>query len=200
MNAIFYYLMTFAEAGLGAVGIRGVYEQPRYSVVERLPGGVEVRDYDPRIAAETTDSGDGSAAFSRLFQYITGSNTTGARIEMTAPVSRDATRIAMTVPVQSGMQDGTMRFFLPREVAAAGAPQPLDRNVRIVSIPPTRLAVVRFSGVPDRTSVAAHQRDLLAALNGAGRTTRGQPYLLTYDAPFTISFVRRNEVAVELAR
>lgn len=200
MGTIFYYLMTFAEAGLGVVGIRGLYEQPRYVVVERLPGGVEVRDYAPRLAAETDDDGNGSAAFGRLFRYITGNNATAAKIEMTAPVSQRRSMIAMTVPVQSSKGGGAMRFFLPRDVAANGPPRPLDAGVRIVTVPAERLAVLRFSGLTGAGSVDAHNRMLLAALAAAGRTAEGAPFLLTYDAPFTIPFVRRNEIAVAVAR
>jgi len=199
MGTIFYYLMTFAEAGLGVVGIRGLYEQPRYTVVERLPDSVEVRDYAPRVAAETNDDGNGSIAFQRLFRYITGANTTGAKIAMTAPVAQLNMLIAMTVPVQSSKSGGVMRFFLPREVAANGPPRPLDPNVRIVTVRAERLAVLRFTGIPDRASVAAHDNRLLVALAKAGRTVQGPPFLLTYDAPFTIPFFRRNEIAVDIS-
>jgi hypothetical protein len=199
MGTILYYLMTVAEAGLGAVGIRSFYEQPPYTVVEQLPGGVEVRDYAARVAAETDDERDGAVAFGRLFRYITGNNRSGAKIEMTAPVSQRGSLIAMTVPVQSAMSGGVMRFFLPRDVVASGPPAPLDPNVRIVTVPPERLAVRRFSGSLNREHVADQDRLLLAALARAGRTPEGKPFLLTYDAPFTLPFLRRNEVAVDLA-
>ncbi len=199
MGTILYYMMTFAEGLLGAVGIRGMYEQPPYTVVEHLPGGVEVRDYAARVAAETDDNRDGAAAFTRLFRYITGNNTTGEKIEMTAPVSqRGGALIAMTVPVQSTMSGGVMRFFLPRDVAANGPPAPLDRLVRIVTVPAERLAVLRFSGMLRRSNVDEHEQMLLTALSRAGRKPEGAPFLLTYDAPFTLPFLRRNEVAVDL--
>ncbi|WP_428487529.1 SOUL family heme-binding protein [Rhodopila sp.] len=199
MGTIFYYLMTFAEASLGVVGIRGLYEQPHYTVVERLPGSVEIRDYPKRVAAETDDDSGGSVAFPRLFRYITGNNTTGEKIEMTAPVSQRGEKIAMTVPVQSSKAGGVMRFFLPNDVVAKGAPKPLDPNVRIVTVPAEQLAVLRFTGWPDRASVEAHDRLLLQALAKAGKTADGKPFLLTYDAPFTIPFLRRNEVAVDIS-
>jgi hypothetical protein len=198
MGTILYYLMTLAEAGLGAIGIRSFYEQPPYTVVEQLPGGVEVRDYPARVAAETDDERDGAVAFGRLFRYITGNNLTGAKIGMTAPVAQRGSLIAMTVPVQSAMSGGVMRFFLPRDVVAAGPPAPLDPNVRIVTVPPERLAVRRFTGSLNRESVAAQDRLLLAALARAGRPAEGKPFLLTYDAPFTLPFLRRNEVAIDL--
>jgi hypothetical protein len=192
-------MMTFVEAGLGVVGFRGLYEQPHYVVVERLPGGIEVRDYAARIAVETDDAGGGREAFPRLFRYITGANTAGEKIAMTAPVAQRGEMIAMTVPVQSTKTGGAMRFFLPQEVARKGAPAPTDPTVRIVTVPAERVAVLRFTGTADPASVAAQDRLLLDALGKAGRRAAGAPFLLTYDAPFTIPFFRRNEVAVPLA-
>jgi hypothetical protein len=200
MSAILYYLLTFAEAGLGAVGYRGLYEQPRYQVVDHLAGGIEVRDYAARVAAETDDDGRGGAAFGRLFRYITGANQAGARIAMTAAVSQRGDLIAMTVPVQSQPSGGVMRFFLPADVAAAGAPAPTDPLVRIVDVPARRIAVRRFSGIPDRERVAVEDGLLLSGLSKAGLQPTGAPFLLTYDAPFTLPFVRRNEAAVEVAQ
>ena len=199
---LLYYLMTFTEALLGVVGIRGLYEQPRYTVERHLPGGIEIRDYAARVAAETADDGSGSAAFQRLFGYITGANATGARIAMTAPVAtpgaKPGRRIAMTVPVQTSPAGGTMRFFLPRRVAEAGAPVPRDPRVTIVTVPAERIATLRFSGLPTRARTEPRQAALLAALARAGIATDGAPYLLTYDAPFTLPFLRRNEAAVRL--
>jgi len=198
MGTVLYYLMTFAEATLGVVGFRGLYEQPPYTVVQRLPGGIELRDYPARVAAESDDPGAGQIAFPRLFRYITGNNEGGEKIAMTAPVSQRGEMIPMTVPVQSHKQGGVMRFFLPKDIAARGAPRPLDPNVRIVSVPMERIAALRFTGFVDQASVDAHNRMLLDGLDKAGLTPQGAPFLLTYDAPFTLPFLRRNEVAVDV--
>jgi hypothetical protein len=199
MGTILYYLMTFAEATLGVVGIRGLYEQPHYAVVGRLPGGIEARDYPARVAAETDDSKGGQVAFPRLFRYITGNNTTDEKISMTAPVSQRGEMIAMTVPVQRSRQGGVMRFFLLKEAVATTPPKSLDPNVRIVTVPAERVAALRFTGWINRASMEAHNRLLLEGLGTAGLKPQGQPFLLTYDAPFTIPFLRRNEVAVNVS-
>jgi hypothetical protein len=207
MGSLLYFLMTFAEAGLGVFGIRAAYEQPRYTVVQRLPGEVEIRDYAAREAVETDDTGDGSAAFQRLFRYITGANNGQTKVAMTVPVAQTGARavgataanqrVAMTVPVQTG--GGVMQFFLPQAVADRGAPAPTDPLVRLVTVPPQLLAVRQFSGIPDGAAVAAQGRLLQDALARAGRQTEGAPMLLTYDPPFTVPFLRRNEVAIRLA-
>jgi hypothetical protein len=198
LDKFLYYLVTVLESALSVVGIRAAYEQPRYTVVERLDRGVEVRAYAGRTAVETAAAGqqDG-AAFGRLFRYITGANGGGDRIAMTAPVETGGRLIAMTIPVEQGGA-GTMRFYLPRDVARVGAPEPTEQGVRLVHIPPERLAVLRFSGsaTPERREEQA--RILAEVLDRAGRTPVGSPVFMGYDPPFSVPFLRRNEVAVRL--
>lgn len=101
---------------------------------------------------------------------------------MTAPVETGGRRIAMTVPVE---QDGagTMRFFLPRAVAAAGAPAPTEPGIRLVEIPAERIAALRFSGRLTPEARAAQARILADVLAAAGRRTEGAPFVMGYDPP-----------------
>lgn len=85
-------LGSLLAAACSVVGVRSGTEEPRHEVIERIAqGGVEVRRYAPRLAAETTVAGDATAArgegFKRLAGYIFGGNQGRVRIEMTAPRS-----------------------------------------------------------------------------------------------------------------
>jgi hypothetical protein len=198
MAMVLYYLVTFLESALGIFGVRALYEQPAYAVVQRLDQGVEIRAYAPRLAVETDTRGQGDgAAFGRLFRYITGANRAAGRIAMTAPVETGGQRVAMTVPVEQG-PGGTMRFFLPRAVAEAGAPEPTEPGVRLVAVPAERVAALRFSGRITPESRARQEAVLLRTLADAGLTAHGPPLFMGYDPPFAIPFLRRNEVAVRL--
>jgi hypothetical protein len=200
MDKIAYYAITVFEAVLGVFGIRGLYEQPRYTVVEQLDRGVEIRAYDERLAVETDSRGQGDGeAFGRLFRYITGANRGGDRIAMTAPVEVGGQRIAMTVPVEQGA-GGTMRFFLPRKVARAGAPEPTEKGVRLVHVPAERMAALRFSGMSTPEAWAEHERILSEVLAAMSRKPEGPFIFMGYDPPFSVPFLRRNEVAVRLGR
>ena len=43
--------------GLYAWRVSELLERPKYSVVEKLPGGVEIRSYDAYVVAEATMKG-----------------------------------------------------------------------------------------------------------------------------------------------
>lgn len=199
MNKFIYYLVTLCESVLGVFGVRSFYDQPRYTVVERLDRGVEIRAYEPRLAVETDGRGLGDgAAFGRLFRYITGANQRGDRIAMTAPVETGGQRIAMTVPVEQGT-GGTMRFFLPHDVAEAGAPEPTEAGVRLVHVPAETIAALRFSGSIIPEVRAEQERILIEVVVAGNRKVAASPVFMGYDPPFAIPFLRRNEVAVQLA-
>jgi hypothetical protein len=205
-----YYLATGAEAVLSVFGIRSFYEQPYYTVVERLGDAIEIRSYGPRLAVETTvESLDShaaeNAAFRLLLGYIAGANRGSARFAMTAPVEQTSqpSLIAMTAPVEiTGKQSNrvSMRFFLPGAVAAKGAPEPLDNRVRIVEVAPSILAVLRFSGGLTEDVEARRSKELLDEVLRSRWKEAGTPFLLAYDPPFTVPFLRRNEVAVAVTQ
>ncbi|MQX36726.1 SOUL family heme-binding protein [Roseospira navarrensis] len=196
-------------------------EEPPYTVEETLDEATEIRRYAPRLAAEARLPGGDDPltrgrAFRVLFDYIAGNNSTDTRVAMTAPVEsrdggagggaggrgRDGARIPMTVPVQSA-NDGTgyaMRFFLPAGFTSETAPQPRDGRVRVVEIPETLMAVRRFTGLRGGIMVARQAAILRKALGGSVWRAAGDPVAWFYDPPSTLPFLRRNEVAVPVAR
>lgn len=198
VDKFLYYALTLLESALSVVGIRATYEEPRYAVVERLDRGVEIRAYAARVAVETDARGqrDGEA-FGRLFRYITGANAGGDRIAMTTPVETEGQLIAMTVPVEQGA-GGTMRFYLPRKIAEAGAPEPTEAGVRLVHIAPERLAVLRFTGSAPSDERGRQAESLNQVLVASGRRPTEPSFFMGYDPPFSVPFLRRNEVAVRL--
>ena len=200
-------------AGVGQlVGIRAGTEEPPYTVVERA-GAVEIRHYGPRLAAETEVTGDAmgarNAGFRKVAGYIFGGNTTKASIAMTAPVSQSgggggAQQIAMTAPVAQtpGAAAGSWRiqFFMPAKYTRETLPRPNDPDVRIVEVPAQDYAVLRFSGARDGQAVAARAAALKAAVGGTPWRLAGEPVAWFYDPPWTVPFLRRNEVAAPVVR
>ena len=194
--------------GIGnVVGIRAGTEEPRFTVVERV-GQIEIRRYGPRLAAETEVSGPEEAArnegFRKVAGYIFGGNTGRASIAMTAPVvqSGGAQSIAMTAPVvQTAGPGGTWRiqFYMPAKYTRETLPTPTDPSVRIVEAPAQDYAVLRFTGSRRPPAVAARTEALKAGLAGARWRIVGAPVAWFYDPPWTVPFLRRNEVAAPVA-
>ena len=195
-------------AGVGQlVGIRAGTEQPPYEVVGRV-GEAEIRRYAPQIAAEAVVEGPVETArnegFRRVAGYIFGDNTAKASVAMTAPVvqGREAAggsqSIAMTSPVvqqPAGGESWSIQFIMPSKYTMATLPQPNDPRVRLVEIPARTFAVVRFSGLGKADAVARHEKALDAALAGSSWRAVGEPVTWYYDPPWTVPFMRRNEVA-----
>ena len=197
MSKILYFLATFAESGLSVFGIRGTYAAPGYTVLQHLAPNIEVRAYGPRRVVQTAvvDGGDGEA-FGKLFRYITGANATGRTIPMTVPVEQ-APRAAHSAPGDPPSST-TMAFYLPPAVAA-DAPVPKEPGVHVVLLPAATLGVIRFSGTATEDVRTRRAEQLTEALRKAGRSIRGAPMSFSYDPPFTIPLLRRNEVAIEVA-
>jgi hypothetical protein len=193
-------------AGCSLFGVRSGYEQPAYEVVERLGDAVEIRRYEPRLAVETVVAGPGdeaarNAAFRILFDYISGANRAGEEVAMTVPVETAgrSAEIAMTAPIETApAEDGgyAMRFFLPAAFTEDTAPAPTDPRVRIVALQAATVAARRFTGWRDAEDVRREQERLLRALQQSPWRPSGSPTALFYDPPWTIPFLRRNEVAI----
>jgi SOUL heme-binding protein len=180
MNSRFAVLCWFALTSVGMA-----IETPDYKVLEQ-EGKFEVRDY-PAMTVARTAMGDGD--FMRLFRYISGGNAAEQKIAMTAPVL-----------VQHKGEGGGMSFVVPRKVAAANVPAPKESEVSVDEMPAAKFAALTYSG--RRTD--SNETDALAKLRAwmAKKNLReeGEPVYAYYDPPWTLPFLRRNEVMLRIAR
>lgn len=180
-------------------------EEPKYTVSLR-EGAIEIRDYPATVAAEVTVTGDQRTAASKGFRllagYIFGGNTRHQSIAMTAPVAqqRAGETIAMTAPVLQTPRDGgwVVRFTMPARYSIETLPKPDDPAVMLRQIAPARYAVIRFSGLVSQANVAGKAAALLAFVSAHHLHTIGAVSLAQYDPPWTLWFLRRNEVLIQL--
>jgi len=201
--------------GCTVFGVRSGTEEPPFQSVERLRGGIEIRAYAPRLYVEAAGSQDASnprnAAFRKLFRYIGGANDGGRKIAMTVPVETEpgagddaGVDIDMTAPVETAETAGgamTMRFFLPERFTMETAPRPVDPGVTLGRLPAQTMAVLSFSGTTRDSAVAARKRDLARALEAApGWRATGPIRAYFYDPPWTLPFLKRNEVVAPVER
>jgi hypothetical protein len=173
------------------------YEEPEYSVVKKT-GVYEVRQYKKRTVAEVT-YGEEDSGFRVLFDYISGANKGSKEVEMTIPVTQSK-EIDMTVPVTQSTTDGkkSMRFFLPMQYSKQNAPEPNDERVRIIDLQAEYFAVISYSGFASDDNFEEHYTKLKAALHKDGIVIKGPPIKATYNSPFTLPFLRRNEAMYPL--
>lgn len=183
-------------------------EEPKYTVIEKA-GAFELRAYSSKIVAETRVSGSmdkaSSAGFRLIADYIFGNNTsrTGGseKISMTAPVTMEpkSEKISMTAPVsmeQTGEQ-WRVYFVMPGQYTLDTLPKPNNPAVTLREVPQSNYAVIRFSGLAGEDKVAAKTTELMAWLDSKGISPVGKPELARYNPPWTLPFLRRNEVMVE---
>ena len=183
-------------------------EEPAFTQVLR-EGDFELRDYPALVAAEATVAGDQKEAANKGFRllagYIFGANKRRQKIAMTAPVAQQAAseKIAMTAPVaQSQTAAGTwvVRFIMPKAYSLQTLPVPDDARVSLRNIEPARFAVLRFSGLAQSGDVQTRSNELLVRVQSHRLRSIGPVTLAQYNPPWTLWFMRRNEVMVEVAR
>jgi hypothetical protein len=179
------------------------YEEARYTVIMKEES-YELRQYEPHIVAETIVEGDfdkaGNEGFRRLFKYISGENQKKQSIAMTTPVSQEtgSEKIAMTAPVSQEQTGGQWRiaFVMPSEYTMDTLPQPVDPKVLLKQIPSRRMAAITYSGTWSRERYEEHKALLEAIIQRKKLHPLGEPVLARYNSPFTLWFLRRNEVLV----
>jgi hypothetical protein len=167
------------------------YEMPPYTV-ERTDGSREIRAYGPHLLAEVQVSGSRQGAiqagFRMLAGYIFGGNVEGEKIAMTVPVAQ--------TPANDGGDDSwTVSFMMPERFTKETLPMPRTNAIRFVEAPASRQVVERFSGLPGTANLAERAGALRAWAEGQGLTITAGPHYYFYDAPMTLPWNRRNEVA-----
>ena len=199
-------LLLIGSFSLGAGEVMAI-EESGYTVVEQVDD-FELRMYEPSIVAETLVEGDfsevGSEGFRRLAGYIFGKNRKQQDIDMTAPVSQESAseKIAMTAPVSQETVDGKWRitFTMPAEYSMETLPMPLDDRV-ILKLEPGRLmAAIRYSGTWSRDRYQEKEASLRSFIGEHGLKVVGEPVFARYNAPYTLWFLRRNEVLIPVER
>ena len=199
-------LSMSALSACSVFGIRSGTDEPPFVAVEQV-GALEIRRYGPRLAADTIVQGDEEDAlntgFSRLADYIFGNNAAAQNIDMTAPVAQSSMQIAMTAPVvRENLEDGRyrIRFFMPSSYDLSSLPKPNSADVEIVAVPEQEYAVVRYSGNHSMSASMERQEELLSQLASTPWRASGPASTWFYDPPWTLPWLRRNEVAVPISR
>ena len=197
---------------LGQANSALAVEEPSYELIEKS-GDIEIREYRPLIVAETVVDGEldsaGNRGFRLIAAYIFGDNQSAdgkqEKIAMTAPVTVEpeaSGKIAAADtgnhPVSLDAQRWRVEFVMPSQYTLASLPHPRNPAVTLKEIPVRRYAVIRFSGFTGQQKVQQKLSELSDWLHHRGLDTTGAPRLARYNPPWTLPFLKRNEIMLEI--
>ena len=155
-------------------------EEASYNVVQKNDI-YEIRYYSDRLIVQVANKGDNNS-FRKLFKYISGQNNKSQEIKM-------------TVPVTQGERDNGyyMQFYLPSKFTKENAPIPTNSDVKISTIEEGFFAVIEYSGRASDNNFFKHKEILNKKLLEDKVIIKGPPIRATYNGPFTLPMMRRNE-------
>ena len=188
-------------------------ESPNYEVVQDLGNNVEVREYGDYYQAYVSyeDGKYENQAFRKLFNFISGENsisgttdsesldmTAPVKLDMTAPVKLDMTapvKLDMTAPVKDYDFNG-MAFVMPSDFDPSIIPN--DSQVEIQRVEGQKLAVIRYSGFMGSRKMKEKYSELIEVLDSNNIEYGDGAVYAAYNGPYTLPFLRRNEVWVQI--
>jgi effector-binding domain-containing protein len=198
-------IRTILAAAIILIGVMKsmAIEEAPYKVL-KSSDKFELREYAPHILAETIVDGDqegaGNKAFRRLFRYISGDNRSRTKVAMTAPVSQEKAgeKISMTAPVgqQREGDKWAVSFTMPSSYTLETLPAPDDPLITLRQVPARRMAAVRYSGFWSEGNYRDNLKELQEWVRSQGLTATGEPVWARYDPPWTLWFLRRNEILI----
>ena len=156
------------------------YEEANYEVVKENKE-YEIRKYYDRLVIETNSiEGNG---FRKLFNYISGNNEKNQEIKMTVPVTQE---------IKNGNM--TMQFYLPLKFNKDNVPKPSSSDVKILTIEGGYYAVTEYSGRSSDKNFLKNKEILEKLLKQDNITILSPPIRASYNSPFTLPMLKRNEV------
>ncbi len=176
---IFYIMIFFSYSNVMA------YEESKYDVVKSNEI-YEIRKYSDRLVVQALNTNQNNS-FRKLFNYISGANETNEKIKMTIPV----TEIKKKGNV-------TMQFYLPSKFNKDNVPNPSRSDLEIVKIEQGYYAVISYSGRASEKNFIKHKEILENELKKDNISIVGPAIKATYNGPFTLPMLRRNEAMFEV--
>ena len=179
-------------------------EEPEFISIEKKDA-FEIREYQPKLIAQVLVNGTFDSASSKGFRlladFIFGNNKTNEgskKIEMTAPVvTRDASeKIEMTALVISEETEKGwyVSFNMPKQYTKETLPIPNNSEVKIIEMPAEKFAVISFSGLVREKKYTEMLSLLNEEMKKRNLDPKGPAILARYNPPWTLPFLRRNEL------
>ena len=146
-------------------------EEPKFNLIEK-EGPFEIRLYAPKMIAEVVVTGNlqesSNKGFRSIADYIFGNNTAASGTQE---------KISMT---------------------HSTIPRPNNPNISLREIGEKKVAVLRFSGLVNEEKIAKKTSELSQWMASKKLRPLTDPELARYNPPWTLPFLRRNEILIEV--
>jgi len=120
---------------------------------------------------------------------------------MTAPVQQQANKkIAMTAPVQQQPSNDAWKvsFVMPSEYSMDNLPKPNNQQVKLKEIREKQCVAIRFPGANSNKNITKYEKQLMQYIKANQIQDIDSPKYAFYNPPWTLPFMRRNEVMIEI--
>ena len=174
-------ILSIAVLGLIIISNAMAVEEVEYETIKENEV-YEIRKYSDRLAIETLSTNQNSG-FRKLFNYISGKNQKNEEIKMTAPVTQ--------VKKNGNM---TMQFYLPSKFNKTNTPKPSNSEIKVLTIEGGYFAVIKYSGRSSDQNFLKNKDILEKQLKQDNITILSPPIRASYNSPFTLPMLKRNEV------
>ena len=106
----------------------------------------------------------------------------------------------MTAPVQQQLTGKLWKisFVMPSKYRMDSLPVPNNNRVRLKEILAKKFVVIEFSGLNSTENVKEHENQLMNYIQVNQIKIIDSPKYAFYNAPWTLPFLRRNEVMIEI--
>lgn len=169
----------------------GELEEPKYDLICNF-GSFETRLYYDTIQARVNTNGNSRDSISNGFRtiagYIFGSNNSGEKIAMTAPVH-----------MWNEEEMTKMAFTMPSEHELSELPIPNNSSIELVKVAGRLTAAMKFSGFASQKKTRRLAQNLLKLISKNKLEPTSSHILAIYDNPWTtLPFLRRNEILIPI--
>jgi hypothetical protein len=184
-------------------------ETPKFSIVQK-DNKFEIREYQEYINASVEIESDYKSAindgFSILADYIFGNNRAKSRIEMTAPVTGQATKsekIGMTAPVTAAKLGESKKylisFTMPAKYSLESLPEPTNKTISIHKVAAHKAVALKFSGYLNEKINAKKTQELEEWLKTHNLQAKDDFMVAQYNPPWILGPFRKNEIIAKVS-
>ena len=166
-------------------------EQPDYTVIKK-DNEFEIRQYTNFLTATVETEGERDDAIGKgfriLFKYISGENKNKESISMTVPVMQK----------NIGNNKWNVSFVVPKKFNLQNVPQPDNQSVKIINNANLKVIVITFSGLFSNENIKENEAKIRNYIKEKGLKIEEPAIYAGYNSPWTLWFLKRNEVLFKL--